>query len=133
VLGEPSQLASDVGESCDMNQLMTIERADGTERAHTTLALRSRDNPVADPICDKVAVAILSRFQSHHNFEIRRVNCEVRQGVLVIRGQVSSYYLKQLAQESVRSLAGLSRIVNRLEVVYAPKNSESSEALERQS
>jgi hypothetical protein len=35
----------------------------------------------------------------------------------MLRGNVTSYYLKQLAQESVRTLDGVAEVVNLLEVV----------------
>ena len=111
-----------------MNQLMTIEPADRTEHVHRTLALQSRDTPISDRVCDEVAKAASRRFQSSHNFELKRVVCEIRRGAIVIRGQVSSYYLKQLAQESVRPLAGVNRIVNQLEVIYARPIQEEVEA-----
>ena len=47
---------------------------------------------------------------------VRNVSCEDRHGVLFLRGQVSSYYHKQVAQEAVARLAGVARIVNALEV-----------------
>ena len=113
-----------------MNQAMTNELTSRIKRENRTPAHRSRDNSTIDMAYDEVAKAVLHRFRTCQYFEIRRVNCEIRQGVLVIHGQVSSYYLKQLAQESIRSLAGVIRIVNRLEVVY-PQPSRDESTLER--
>jgi hypothetical protein len=49
--------------------------------------------------------------------ELKRVRVEVDAASVTLRGNVSSFYLKQLAQESIRSLAlGLS-IRNELSVV----------------
>lgn len=48
----------------------------------------------------------------------KRVQCEIRSGHLLLRGEVRSYYLKQLAQEVLRSPHDVCRIVNQLEVVY---------------
>jgi hypothetical protein len=42
--------------------------------------------------------------------------CEHRHGVLFLRGQLPSYYLKQVAQETVRKFLGEIRIVNSIEV-----------------
>lgn len=58
----------------------------------------------------------IASLHSSHNMELKRVLCEVRTGTLNIRGQVSSYYYKQLAQELVRPIAGVERIVNHLMV-----------------
>ena len=42
---------------------------------------------------------------------------EVHEDGVVLRGVVRSYYQKQLAQESLKSISGLSRITNEIEVV----------------
>ena len=52
---------------------------------------------------------------SPHN-ELRSVQCEVHGDVLTLRGRVKSYYLKQLAQESIRGIDGIHRIVNQMVV-----------------
>ena len=50
------------------------------------------------------------------NSEIRRIRIVATDETIVLRGVVSSYYLKQLAQESLRASADGRRIVNLLEV-----------------
>lgn len=47
---------------------------------------------------------------------LRSVTCDFDKGILVLRGRVKSYYLKQLAQEAVRRIAGVLVIVNVIEV-----------------
>lgn len=47
----------------------------------------------------------------------RQVACEYHEGVLFLRGCLSSFYEKQLAQEAVRTLESVDQIVNRIEVV----------------
>jgi osmotically-inducible protein OsmY len=47
---------------------------------------------------------------------LRRIVCECNQGVLVLRGRVSSFYQKQLAQEGVAHIEGVVRVVNEIEV-----------------
>jgi hypothetical protein len=47
----------------------------------------------------------------------RNLRFEVHEDGVVLRGVVRSYYQKQLAQESLRSISGVSRITNELEVV----------------
>ncbi len=46
------------------------------------------------------------------------ISCHFEQGVLFLRGQLPCYYHKQLAQEAVRGLIGVSRIVNEIEVPH---------------
>jgi len=50
---------------------------------------------------------------------IRSVSCECRRGVLFLRGPLPTFYLKQLAQEAVAKVKGISQVVNQT-VVDAP-------------
>jgi len=47
----------------------------------------------------------------------KNLRFEVHEHGLVLRGIVRSYYQKQLAQESLKSISGLPRICNEIEVV----------------
>lgn len=66
---------------------------------------------------DDVVSIASRRLKSCNTSELTRLQCEKLPGQLVIRGRVSSYYLKQLAQELIRSLEGNCQIVNQLDVV----------------
>lgn len=50
--------------------------------------------------------------------ELRSIGCEYKHGTLILLGTVSSYYLKQLCQEALRSTAAElnATIDNRLQV-----------------
>jgi hypothetical protein len=48
---------------------------------------------------------------------LKNVCCDWLDGVLVLRGCLPSYYLKQIAQEAVASLDGVGRIDNQIQVV----------------
>jgi hypothetical protein len=48
---------------------------------------------------------------------LRRIVVEEDDSSVVLTGTVPSYYLKQLAQETVRGLCGQRRLINRLVVV----------------
>jgi osmotically-inducible protein OsmY len=50
--------------------------------------------------------------QRSPNCPIRSVSCECRQGVLFLRGPLPTFYLKQLAQEAVARVKGVSQVVN---------------------
>ena len=54
---------------------------------------------------------------SYHS--LRTVTCEYDRGVLFLRGRLPSYYQKQLAQEAVVGMDGVSKVVNETEVVLA--------------
>ncbi len=61
-----------------------------------------------------------SRLRKSGYHELRFVLCEFHEGVLTLRGQVPSFYLKQVAQELIRRLDGAEEVNNRLEVAAAP-------------
>jgi hypothetical protein len=44
------------------------------------------------------------------------LSCECDHGVLFLRGRLSSFYLKQLAQEAVARIKGIIQVVNEIEV-----------------
>jgi hypothetical protein len=48
--------------------------------------------------------------------ELRRVACEFHEGLLVLRGRVSSFYMKQLAQTAFLEMDGIDEICNQIEV-----------------
>lgn len=50
-------------------------------------------------------------------FHLRQhLTCEFREGLLLLRGRVSSYYQKQVAQEAVLHLEAVDQVVNQIEV-----------------
>ena len=107
-----------------MNQSMTVEFP------ASAVVSRVNESPACCALSDEVANAAKHRMQTYHYFEIRRLQCEFQDGILILRGQVSTYFLKQIAQEAVRSVSGVSRIINRLEVISA---SDAIGTLSRQS
>ena len=58
-----------------------------------------------------------SRLRNSGYHELRLISCDFHEGVLTLRGQVSRFYLKQVAQELIRRLDGAEEINNRLEVI----------------
>jgi osmotically-inducible protein OsmY len=54
------------------------------------------------------------------HFLAGNIQAELRDGEVVLKGNVGSYYQKQLAQESVRSVRGVRRVRNELEVMSRP-------------
>lgn len=49
----------------------------------------------------------------------RKVHFETQQGKIVLRGVVGSYYQKQMAQETLRSIEGVHEIENLLQVHWS--------------
>jgi osmotically-inducible protein OsmY len=48
--------------------------------------------------------------------ELRRLDVEASDEVVVLSGRVSSFYLKQMAQECVKTATAGRKLVNRVEV-----------------
>jgi hypothetical protein len=73
------------------------------------------DDRRADEIIENQIQAELRR-SSHP--AIRRVTCHFSSGVLILRGQVSSYYLKQIVKSTASyRLEGVTVVRNQVEVV----------------
>ncbi len=96
----------------------TSSRSAATESDDRITHPRKTEATVARDLSQELTIAVEDRIQSCSIYELRRLQCEVRTGILFIRGQVSSYYLKQRGQELFRTLSGIQRIVNELEVIH---------------
>lgn len=48
--------------------------------------------------------------------EVQKINCVLRNGVMFLRGQVSSFYLKQIAQTIMMNIQGVRQVVNAIQV-----------------
>ena len=47
---------------------------------------------------------------------MRRVSCECKHGVLFLRGRLFSFHEKQVAQEVVAGISGVTQVVNEIQV-----------------
>ena len=61
-----------------------------------------------------------SRLRKSGYHQLQHISCEFHEGVLTLRGRVSSFYLKQVAQTLINQLDGVGEVNNRLEVVARP-------------
>lgn len=52
-----------------------------------------------------------------------QVFCQEDSGIVVLHGRVGSFFQKQMAQEALKRLAGVEKVINELEVEWlgAPK------------
>ncbi len=77
------------------------------------------DSATADPTtnttCEIAGIANEMMRRSPYA-SLRQVTCRFQEGVLILSGQVPSFYMKQMAQESVRNLSQVVQIDNRLVV-----------------
>lgn len=62
---------------------------------------------------------ISSAIERSPHLKRRNLRFETQEGRVVLRGVVSSYYQKQMAQEALRRLEGIDRIENQLEVNWS--------------
>jgi hypothetical protein len=66
---------------------------------------------------DNIVKMAQARLRACGYVDMQSLACEFHEGALTIRGRLDSYYLKQLAQESVRRIRSVEVIVNVVEVV----------------
>ena len=74
------------------------------------------DTPLPQHIADVTEIARACLCSSPYA-SLRTLSCDVENGVLLLRGRLGSFHYKQVAQETVRRLAGVSQVVNEIEVV----------------
>lgn len=74
--------------------------------------------PGSVPRTERIALAAAERLRREPHLTMQRIWCAVEQNRLLLRGQVPSFYLKQLAQEVVAGLEGVEQVVNEIEVVW---------------
>jgi len=47
---------------------------------------------------------------------MRRISCECKHGILFLRGRLFSFHEKQVAQEAVAGISGVTQVVNEIQV-----------------
>jgi hypothetical protein len=63
-----------------------------------------------------LAILAENRLRQSPYCAVRHVVCEHHHDTLILRGRLSTYYLKQVAQETVRWVADMAHVVNAIEV-----------------
>jgi osmotically-inducible protein OsmY len=61
---------------------------------------------------------VSSALRQNPHLQTRNLRFEASEGRVTLRGQVSSWYQKQMAQETVLRLEGIDRVENYLEVYW---------------
>ena len=67
---------------------------------------------------DPLALRVHSALECNPHLKARQLRFEMHDGRVRLLGVVSSYYQKQMAQESVRRLEGVEAVENQLEVAW---------------
>jgi hypothetical protein len=87
--------------------------------------------PSPDPLNESRAAAqsvrsVAQRALNESGFpSLRQVACEMHRDTIVLHGKVSSYHLKQLAQEIVQQLPQVQQVENRLDVLAQAQPSDA--------
>ena len=63
-----------------------------------------------------IATAAMGCLQASPYHILRRISCDCKDGVLTLKGNLFSFYEKQIAQETVSSVEGVTLVVNDIEV-----------------
>lgn len=66
----------------------------------------------ADDLLHRVDLAI----KQNPHLSRHQVFCQEEQGIVILHGRVSTFFQKQMAQESLKKLEGVEKVINQLEV-----------------
>ena len=92
-----------------MIALQSAERS--TEKYESQRGARE---PVIE--CCVITQAVMLRLRSSPYRVLQILTCEFWRGHLIVCGTVPTYYMKQVAQETVRPIPGVEKITNRVSV-----------------
>ena len=107
---DDTDLAASLGTRIGSSNVSPISAA---ERISSSIAhLSNAEN-------ESIAQSVKECLRSHAYRELRSLSCEFCNGILTLRGEVTTYFNKQLAQESVRRLADVKVIINAVSI-FAP-------------
>jgi osmotically-inducible protein OsmY len=65
---------------------------------------------------ERIAEAATEALENSPYHSVRTVLCEWDQGILLLRGKLSSFHHKQVAQETVARIKGETPLINQIEV-----------------
>jgi osmotically-inducible protein OsmY len=75
----------------------------------TMLGLTAVDVPT-------IADLAMERLRTSPYKVLRRISCECKHGVLFLRGRLFSFHEKQVAQEVVAGISGVTQVVKEIQV-----------------
>ena len=76
-------------------------------------ALESRNDPVHFKGIKEAAAACLLKSRYH---SVTRIFCDYHHGILFLRGRLPRFHEKQVAQEAVARVKGVTHVINEIEV-----------------
>jgi len=63
-----------------------------------------------------IAEVAMMRLRASPYIAMQRVSCECKHGILFLQGRLFSFHEKQVAQEVVAGLSGVTQVVNEIQV-----------------
>jgi osmotically-inducible protein OsmY len=81
------------------------------------VAQSTTDNPAQRLSRSSIGLLAEERLQASSYHLLQRVRCFSEGGTLILTGSLPSYFLKQMAQETVAPLPGVDQVVNQIQVV----------------
>lgn len=79
------------------------------------------DSRVIDEAADRdLEQRVVGYLARRHVPSLRQLAIEARNGIVTVRGQVRSFYEKQLSSHCCRRVAGVLQLVDEIDVVNAP-------------
>lgn len=82
------------------------------------VALTNRLKTVGSEADDTTQCLVREAIRQSAHGGLSWVECELKEGMAILHGKVSSFYLKQMAQELAKKVDGVQLVVNRVEVAY---------------
>jgi osmotically-inducible protein OsmY len=81
-------------------------------------ALSPEDRVQEKALDDRFEEKVSSALRQNPHLQSRNLRFEASEGRVTLRGQVNSWYQKQMAQETLLRLEGIDSIENQLEVFW---------------
>ncbi len=94
--------------------------ADSVARSlHPTCIENSVTTPAnPPPSLPELRVRVDSAIKASPHLSGHQVFCQEEPGIIVLHGRVDSFFQKQMAQEALKRLDGVERVINELEVEW---------------
>lgn len=78
----------------------------------STIPLPAPGIAATDDLLHRVDLAI----RQNPHLSRHQVFCQEESGIVILHGRVSTFFQKQMAQESLKKLDGVEKVINQLEV-----------------
>jgi osmotically-inducible protein OsmY len=84
-----------------------------------SIALPTEDTVREIQLDERFEEKVSSALRQNPHLQTRNLRFEANEGRVTLRGQVNSWYQKQMAQETLLRLDGIDRVENHLEVCWS--------------